>query len=194
MSYNQICFSIFFEDKKNIISSIGELFFDKKKLNNIKLVSCKSKMNEWVDPSYGQLSIFFIGANKDISKSIYFSNSYSGLVSFVRHFSKSTRCRCIQIRISTLPDSGIFEYEIIQSGNTIRIIQLLQETKWMFFAKGEPLPYEDLSVYENRLIKNKFNTEIIKSYLNAEGVDFEELWNTEFTGVKYETISWDYLE
>lgn len=194
MSYNHLCFSIFFEDKKNIISSMGEMFFDRKKLRDIKLVSCKTKMIEWIDPQYGQLSIFFIGSNKDISKTIYLSNSYSGLVSFVRFFSKSIGCKCIQIRISTLPESGIFEYEVMQSGISIRIVQLIQDTKWIFFTKGDPLPYEDVSVYENRLMKNKFNAEIIKAYLKAEGIDFDTIFNSEYTGVKYETMSWEYLD
>ncbi|MFN8337416.1 MAG: hypothetical protein U0T36_00170 [Saprospiraceae bacterium] len=42
-------------------------------------------------------------------------------------------------------------------------------------------------------MKNKFNTEIIRAYLKAEGIDFDSLFDCEYTGVKYETLSWDYL-
>lgn len=194
MSYNQICFSIFFEDKKNIIDRIGELFFERKKLRDIKLVSCKTKMIDWINPKYGKKEVFFIGSNLNINHTIFMSNVPDGWMNMASFFPKKVGCKCVQIRISTVPESGIFEYRVLQYDEIIRIIQLIQDPKWKFFSKGDPLPYEDISIYENRLMKNKFNAEIIISYLKAEGVDFEELWNTEFTGVKYETISWDYLE
>ena len=194
MSFNQLCFSIFFEDKKNIISSMGELFFDRKKLMDIKLISCKTKMNDWIDPQYGKMAIFFIGSNLDINHTIFMSNVPDGWMNMASFFPKKVGCKCIQIRISTEPESGIFEYRVLQNDDTIRIIQLIQDTKWIFFTKGDPLPYEDVSVYENRLMKNKFNVEIIKAYLKAEGIDFDTLFNNEYTGVKYETLSWDYLD
>ena len=78
--------------------------------------------------------------------------------------------------------------------DSVRIVQLIQDPKWKFFTKGDPLPYEDVSAYENRLMKNKFNVEIIKAYLKAEGIDFDTLFNSEYTGVKYETLSWQYLD
>jgi hypothetical protein len=194
MSYNKICFSIFFEDKKNIIGRIGELFFERKKLRDIKLVSCKTKMIDWINPKYGEKEVFFIGSNLNINHTIFMSNVPDGWMNMASFFPKKVGCKCVQIRISTVPESGIFEYRVLQNEKIIRIIQLIQDPKWKFFSEGDPLPYEDVSIYENRLMKNKFNEEIIKAYLKAEGVDFDTLISGEYTGVKYETISWEYLD
>lgn len=193
MAFNELCFSILFEEKKIIIGRIGEFFFDRNKLKNINILSWKTKLMSWVDPKYGQLLNFFLGGNDHQNISIFFSNSPDGWKSMARSFSKKLSCKCIQIRISFIPGGGMFEYELMQSGETIRIIQLIQDPKWKFFAKGNPLPYEIVSYYENSIMKNKFNLEIIKKYLKEEGIDFDELLESEFIGVKYETLSWDCL-
>ena len=194
MQYHTLCFSILFDEKKNIISHLGELFFDRSKLNNIKLESFKTSMIDWVNPKYGQLTTFFTGGENNLFYSVFFSNSVDGFSTMSRFLSRKVACKCIQIRISSKPESGIFEYELIEAGETKRIVQLLQDTRWQFYTKGDPLPYEDVSIYENRLMKNKFNVEIIKTYLKAEGIDFDTLFNGEYSGVKYETISWEYLD
>jgi hypothetical protein len=151
-------------------------------------------MIDWVNPQYGKMETFFIGSNLDIKQTLFISNVPDGWMNMACFFSKNVGCKCIQIRISTNPGSGIFEYRVLQNDDTIRIIQLIEDSKWIFFTEGDPLPYEDLSIYENRLIKKKFNAEILKTYLKAEGIDFDTLLRGEYTGVKYETISWDYLE
>lgn len=193
-SYNKLCFSILFEDRKSIINKLSSLFFEKNKLMNIKLVTLKTNLIDWVDPIYGQLSNFYVGASNESSKTFFLTNLPDGWTTMSRYLSKIVSCKCIQIRISTEPKSGLFEYCLINSGETIRTIQLLQDTKWIFSTEGDPLPYEDLTHYENKHTSKRFNVDLIKSYLNSEGIDFDQLFLVDYTGVKYETLSWDYLE
>lgn len=121
MHYHTLCFSILFEDKKKIISLLGELFFDRSKLNNIKLESFKTSIINWVNPEYGKdpecgkLFNFFVGAFKMQTYTVFFSNSPDGWGSMARILSMKAGCKCIQIRISTKPNSGIFEYQLESS-------------------------------------------------------------------------------
>lgn len=193
-TYNTICFSILFEDRLNIINKLGSLFFDRKKLKNIKIESMKTTLTEWVDPIYGQLSTFFIGSSILEANSVFLSNSPDGWSTMSRSISRLLGCKCIQIRISNNPKNSIFEYSLIQSGESLRIVQLLQDTKWTFFTEGDPLPYEDLASYENNRISKRFNTELIKNYLKVENIDFDQLFTVEFAGVKYETLSWNFVD
>ena len=72
MAFNELCFSILFEEKKIIIGRIGEFFFDRNKLKNINILSWKTKLMSWVDPKYGQLLNFFLGGNDHQYISIFF--------------------------------------------------------------------------------------------------------------------------
>ncbi|MDF2047030.1 MULTISPECIES: hypothetical protein [Microbacterium] len=48
-------------------------------------------------------------------------------------------------------------------------------SKWLFEAKGEPLSFEDLNVYEQRRVKDRFTPEMLERYCRELGIDpFDE--------------------
>ena len=51
----------------------------------------------------------------------------------------------------------------------------MKEDKWSFFEMGEPLSFEDLSLYKKRLHKDKMNIDIIFRYLKEMGIYFETI-------------------
>lgn len=53
-----------------------------------------------------------------------------------------------------------------------RSIVVYKDPKWIFFEQGIPLPFEDLSLYQTRLVKNRLNNAIIIQYLSKLGIDF----------------------
>jgi hypothetical protein len=78
----------------------------------------------------------------------------------------------------TLPGTMLTYYR----GKKSRVIQsYLDCNRWVFFTEGEPLEFENLSYYKNRIIKRRFNRTILNEYfekLNIPSVEkIQELIN-----------------
>lgn len=63
-----------------------------------------------------------------------------------------------------------FHYTDCNKGK--RDIIVYKDPKWMFYERGTPLPFEELSLYQNRLKKNRLNNDIIITYLSYLGINF----------------------
>lgn len=83
--------------------------------------------------------------------------------------------RVIQIRISTTADEWpICEFQLSEGGVERRFIRAFRDdSKWDFFEKGEPLPFEDLNQYRKRRIRDRLTPEMAREYCLALG------WNIE---------------
>lgn len=56
--------------------------------------------------------------------------------------------------------------------NTIRKISLINEgKKWVFYQKGDPLPFESVSHYDEKEIKKRFSFDLLHTYASALGLD-----------------------
>ncbi|QHC56602.1 hypothetical protein [Rathayibacter tanaceti] len=53
---------------------------------------------------------------------------------------------------------------------TIRVIELTQDSRWTFHTYGDPLPFEEVSAYTNRRIADRFTPEMLADYCATYGL------------------------
>jgi hypothetical protein len=53
-----------------------------------------------------------------------------------------------------------------------RHIMLSDQDKWEFDQSGEPLSFEDVEKYKEKLVRNRFTPEMLQQYLLHYGIDF----------------------
>ncbi len=64
-------------------------------------------------------------------------------------------------------------------GQKKRTIQTLKDDpRWTFYEKGEILPFENSEYYQRRMIKQRFNSDILIEYMKSVGWDLldEKYW------------------
>lgn len=105
----------------------------------------------------------------------------------------ATKLRCRGLRVAAIPNTirnpgkgrwkgryGAMILEIYDSANpnldVVRSIAAVNDGgRWVFHQFGEPLPFEEVSRYTARRIKDRFTFDMLQSYLRALGLDpFEE--------------------
>ncbi|WP_146077099.1 hypothetical protein [Rathayibacter rathayi] len=52
----------------------------------------------------------------------------------------------------------------------IRMVAVIQDSRWSFHTSGDPLPFEDVSAYTNRRIADRFTPEMLTDYCAAYGL------------------------
>ena len=80
--------------------------------------------------------------------------------------------------------------DYIDKNGKERIVMALKEDKWTFFQMGTPLPFENLSLYENKRIKDRINFDVIKQYLLKLGIDFETMDSCVSKCSSFEKLKW----
>jgi hypothetical protein len=85
------------------------------------------------------------------------------------------KCKYIKCFISAgkLRDKNMFLH--IDNSGKERVVLALKEDRWTFYQNGEPLPFEDLSLYENKRIKDRINMDVIIRYVKELGIEFQAI-------------------
>ncbi|AZZ55028.1 hypothetical protein [Rathayibacter iranicus] len=52
----------------------------------------------------------------------------------------------------------------------IRMVAVIQDSRWTFHTSGDPLPFEDVSAYMNRRVADRFTPEMLADYCAAYGL------------------------
>ncbi|MHC2186359.1 hypothetical protein ACVLV4_002017 [Rathayibacter agropyri] len=52
----------------------------------------------------------------------------------------------------------------------IRMVAVIQDSRWTFHTSGDPLPFEEVSAYTNRRIADRFTPEMLADYCAAYGL------------------------
>lgn len=87
--------------------------------------------------------------------------------------------RVLEIRVSPTNDEWpICELQLTEGGKERRFVRAFRDdTRWDFYEKGEPLPFENISNYKKRRIRDRFTPEMVFEYCLALG------WNIEPTAL-----------
>lgn len=92
------------------------------------------------------------------------------------HFSAAT----IRTSVDT-EEWPINEFIVYENGVRRRIVRAMRDSpRWEFFADGEPLPYEDVTRYARRRIRDRFVREDVLNALESWGapVRHPAFWQT----------------
>jgi len=59
---------------------------------------------------------------------------------------------------------------VVENGKALRVVYAMRDSdRWVFFEKGDPLPIEDVNLYQARWKKDRLTPEIISAYLRRIG-------------------------
>lgn len=108
---------------------------------------------------------------------VFFMSNYSdGFMTLCYQLWDVLRCECIKCRIcrNEYP-YPLNDFHYRDSNGNERYVRSMKEDRWSFIEMGEPLPFEDLSLYKNKYIKDRMNMGIIIQYLNNMGISFETM-------------------
>jgi hypothetical protein len=173
MNVNNITLTFFPVDinivKNYFISAIGEQY-SMRYIDNYT-ESIRSYYNQQYDAPQVKFLLFSPKSNPHTT--IMFANIIDGYVNLIKYVSKQCDLEYYNISIfddsqSQMMSSYHFHY---YSKNRERYILCYQDPKWVFFDEGEPLWFENISYYKQRIKKNRLNKNIIIEYLKSLGWD-----------------------
>lgn len=150
-------------------------------------------LDNYINPEVGSVLERFSWWSSELYPNLVFlsSNRADGLQTGCYSFQKELKCPCINFSVSTddcLYPKNHFEY--ISSDGKERVVIALKENQWTFYQDGEPLPFENLELYNNKRIKDRINFDIIKEYLSKIGIDFYKMDSTITDCTTYIRTEW----
>lgn len=88
----------------------------------------------------------------------------------------------IELRSTTsLATTQVNEFVAYAGGTKLRVVQALQDSpRWVFFQKGEPLPFEAMEQYQSRLVKHRLTRDTVLTYAESWGAPVRSpgFWET----------------
>lgn len=126
----------------------------------------------------------------DFDLVVFITNMSDGWQGLLRGFSEDYKRKVIRIRIS---DHNIaypgYAFEAM-NGDSTRLVQVIKDShKWVFFEKGNILPFEESINYNKRRISDRLNNSIIEDYLKKNGIDIneEDFWKSKGYAIEFFT-------
>ena len=84
-------------------------------------------------------------------------------------------CNFVQYKFSNVKDYPAYHLHYVGADGGERHILAYKDPRWVFYDVGNPLDYEDLNQYKNRLVRDRLNNKILIEYMKRVGVDFEKI-------------------
>ena len=114
------------------------------------------------------------------SHTIFMANFSDGWFTLANILGVRFKHELYRLRISD-PKSEwpVWSFEYFLEGKEVRVIQVLKDDpSWEFYERGDILPFENLGYYKRRIIKERFNKDILIEYMKAVGWDLldESFW------------------
>ncbi len=111
----------------------------------------------------------------------YFENGVDGTdgISYPSFLSKLLNCKVIHIMAVPHSSSieGALSFDLFSNRNKgsdflnlERSISLIHDSKWHFYASGEPLSFEKVEVYDSDFVTDKFTFDILSEYAFKMGI------------------------
>lgn len=96
---------------------------------------------------------------------IMLSNYEDGMDSMTHIISSKLDTKILNFRISSVHClDPVNSLDCVNNGKLQRAIYALKETKWQFYSYGDPLWFESPENYNNKVIKNRINADILTDY------------------------------
>lgn len=134
------------------------------------------KIEQFHGGNHFEIIVFF----QISSGCIMISNYADGMDSMTYILSAELKINIFNFRIS----SDNCQYPVnslcyIVDGTLVRAIYALKENKWSFYNVGEPLWFESVDKYQNRIINKRMNESILMEYCAKLelNIDNKNFWN-----------------
>ena len=103
-----------------------------------------------------------------------------GYVNLIKHISKQFNLNFYHFVIQTSSSQMLESYQFhYYSNSQSRHVLCYQDPQWVFYEEGMVLPFEDISLYKQRIKKSRLNENILLQYLRRLGWNIEDndFWN-----------------
>ena len=125
---------------------------------------------------------------------IFIVNYQDGWEHFIRKYSEYYKRTCLHIAFSNhYSEYPAFFFHYYEEGAERRFIQALKDhPRWVFYQEGEPLDFEDVSLYKKRRIRDRLTREIIIEYAKHLGWDIEDenFWRSDKPAIYGKQLGW----
>ena len=135
---------------------------------------------------------FFYNPLCDTDKTVMFSNLFDGWYTLCNIASRRLACECYLFHIC---ENGVSEFKncltYFDGCGVARVVYVLKEgQKWLFFEHGNPLWFENVSFYEEKLKRQRLSKEILLGYCQKLGLDLGnfEFWESAGNGLFLEVL------
>ena len=127
-----------------------------------------------------QIKFLLFAPQSNPHTTIMFANimdGYTSLIKYVSRIYNNMEYYTISISDGTSQMMNAYHFQYYAQSKQ-RHILCYQDPQWVFFEDGEPLWFEDVTHYKQRLKKNRLNKSIILEYLKSLGweIDKEDFW------------------
>ena len=194
--FNNFNFSVFECDFDNFTKAIYNCKWYEQSLLQNKVLIRKQPLNldEYIDPPHGaHYQKFSWWTTSDYKNKIFFaSNCRDGMSSLCQNLSRELGCKLYEFGISKGEEAYygcIFFY--CNKGERERAILAYMEDRWVFWQRGELLPFENPAYYSNRFIKKRLNYDILVEYLGKMGINLFDIDSNVENCMTFERIKWD---
>ena len=118
---------------------------------------------------------------------LFTSNLSDGGYTLVYIMNKFLKLDSISLRISKAEDFyKVYDFDYYKGGDSIRYVRSMQDPRWEFYERGNPLWFEDIELYKQRMIKKRMNKDILIDYCNKLGFNIYDKCFWQNSGAIYE--------
>lgn len=177
VNFNRFAFSIFIGCDFCKFSEVIRNYYKDWVNDGICTIKDYTELNleQYKEPEIGwHLEKFSWWESKLYSNIVFLSSNQSdGMdgLGYVIH--NMLKCKYIACFISSEKSCSKNMFLHIDSDGKERVVLALKEDRWTFFQDGDPLLFEDLSLYEKKRKKDRINMDVILKYIKEIGIDFQ---------------------
>lgn len=177
-SLQYFCFSVFNCKKSEVIDALHSLqsewnnrTFSYKERRPFALSDCSWYPLSYTVPAVWRICLF---ETKNLN-TVMISNLYDGAHSLLWNLASRSGIESLSIRTtdSSTKCDCINELIYFNEGEMRRIVRTMTDPYWDFFEKGQPLWFEDVSLYSQRYKKDRLNRRILTDYCLKLGLDVD---------------------
>ncbi len=193
-SFNYLSLSIFnVDDMHLIVDAVHEIYKNEFEKGKMTILSMPFRLNEYFNPESGGshfMKFSFWKCQHYCDKVFFVSNYQDGLMSLCKLLQNKIRCDMMMCTLSKDIDFPKYMFYTLRANNEERIIQVYKDNRWFFYERGKVLPFENISLYKNKLIRMRLNNQIIYQYLSKNGITIEDIDSNIISSISFERIKW----
>ena len=194
ININHIIFSVFESSMEEIEFFLDDISKDMlenkttKKGDALQNLICFDKneqtilLNNYKKEAYN--AIFFLSSQSP--KYVCMISSVSdGWITLFNVLSSKIKKSCFHFEIDGT--ASPMNMMIFSHGEIERVIYSLKDTRWIFYEKGDVLPFENKNYYQKRKISARLNKSILIEYCKHLGFDITEVsfWQSPVSALFY---------
>ena len=125
---------------------------------------------------------------------VFYINYQDGWNSLIENYAKKFNKTCVQVGMSDENTNfPMFKFKYYEGTKQRVILSYEDYKKWVFFQKGEKLPFEEDVFYNKRRIKDRLPNSLITEYLKKMGWDIVDpnFWKTDKPVYNFKRTQWD---